>query len=455
MPNQKLTSDSLSRAEGIALGKALRETVPRSSHEQWQPATDRPEPIALLAASNQGRIAALVPIRYGRMLASPFAFLRGAASIMAFDLSQTPKTGIKVQAGGDCHLSNFGGYGTPERNLVFDVNDFDETLPAPWEWDVKRLATSIIVAGRSLKLSDKISRVAAVAAVQSYREHMNEYAQMTAMDVWYTRIGVESLLSFTSRTKELKKLKLEVSKAQAFKPLLELHKLTQTADGQLRFIDRPPLVSHPSPEDPLAVEMLSVFHQYRQTLREDSRVLLDRYHVVDIAMKVVGVGSVGTRCGVALLVTGDNEPLFLQIKEARASVLEPYAGKSAYENQAQRVVTGQHLMQASSDIFLGWTKGDSGHDFYLRQLRDMKTSVEIEGMSEPDLRGYSHLCGWALARSHARSGDRFAIAGYLGQNDTFDRAIANFAVAYADQNERDYHQLVEADAAGQIKAIKE
>ena len=448
-------SPSLTRAEGIALGKALRETVPRSSHEQWQPATDRPEPIALLAASNQGRLTALVPIRYGRMLASPFAFLRGAASIMALDLSQTPKTGIKVQAGGDCHLSNFGGYGTPERNLVFDVNDFDETLPAPWEWDVKRLATSIIVAGRSLKLSDKISRVAAVAAVQSYREHINEYAQMIAMDVWYTRIGVESLLSFTSRTKELKKLKLEVEKAQAFKPLLELHKLTETADGQLRFIDRPPVISHPSPEDPLAVEMLSVFHQYRHTLREDSRVLLDRYHVVDIAMKVVGVGSVGTRCGVALLVTGDNDPLFLQIKEARASVLEPYAGKSAYENQAQRVVTGQHLMQASSDIFLGWTKGDSGHDFYLRQLRDMKTSVEIEGMSETDLRGYSHLCGWALARSHARSGNRFAIAGYLGQNDTFDRAIASFAVAYADQNDRDYHQLVEAVAAGQIKAIKE
>ena len=214
-------------------------------------------------------------------------------------------------------------------------------------------------------------------------------------------------------------------------------------------------ISHPSPEDPLAVEMLSVFHQYRHTLREDSRVLLDRYHVVDIAMKVVGVGSVGTRCGVALLVTGDNDPLFLQIKEARASVLEPYAGKSAYENQAQRVVTGQHLMQASSDIFLGWTKGDSGHDFYLRQLRDMKTSVEIEGMSETDLRGYSHLCGWALALSHARSGNRFAIAGYLGQNDTFDRAIANFAVAYAEQNDRDYHQLVEAVAAGQIKAIKE
>lgn len=455
MPSHNLLPSFRSRAESTALGKELRTKVSRSSHEEWKPAADRPDPIALLQASNQGRLPELVPIRYGRMLASPFAFLRGAAGIMAADLSKTPNTGINVQACGDCHLSNFGGYGTPERNLVFDVNDFDETLPAPWEWDVKRLAASIIVAGRSLKLSDKISRTAVLAAIQSYREHLNEYAQMTPLEVWYAHIGVESLLSFTDRAKELKKLKTEVEKAQAFEPLLELHKLTETENGQLRFIDNPPLVSHPSPDDPLAVEMLSVFHKYRHTLREDSRILLDRYRVVDIAMKVVGVGSVGTRCGVALLVTGDNEPLFLQIKEARASELEPYAGKSAYENQAQRVVTGQHLMQASSDLFLGWTKGDSGHDFYLRQLRDMKTSVEIEGMSETDLRGYSHLCGWALARSHARSGDRFMMSGYLGQNDTFDRATANFAVAYADQNDRDYHQLLAAVKSGRVEAIDE
>jgi uncharacterized protein (DUF2252 family) len=455
MPNQNLPPDPLSRTESIALGKELRNKVPRSSHEEWKPAPDRPDPIALLEASNQDRMPELVPIRYGRMLVSPFAFLRGAAGIMAADLSKTPNTGINVQACGDCHLSNFGGYGTPERNLVFDVNDFDETLPAPWEWDVKRLAVSIIVAGRSLKFSDKTSRTVALAAVQSYREHLNEYAQMTALDVWYAHIGVELLLTFTSHAKELKKLKSEVSKARALTPVLELHKLTEMVNGQLRLMDSPPLVFHPAPEDPLAAEMLSVFHKYRHTLRDDSRVLLDHYHVVDIAMKVVGVGSLGTRCGVALLVTGDNDPLFLQIKEARASALEPYAGKSAYENQAQRVVAGQHLIQASTDIFLGWTKGDSGHDFYLRQLRDMKTSVEIEGMSEADLRGYSHLCGWALARSHARSGNRFEIAGYLGQNDTFDRAIANFAVAYADQNERDYHQLLVAVESGQIKAIDE
>lgn len=454
MQNQNLPPQPLSRAEGIAKGKALRERVPRSSHEEWKPSPDRAEPMATLEASNQGRLPELVPLRYGRMLASPFAFLRGAASIMAFDLSKTPKTGIKVQACGDCHLSNFGGYGTPERNLVFDVNDFDETLLAPWEWDVKRLAASIVVAGRSLKLSDKISRMAAIAAVQSYREHMNEYAQMTMMQVWYDRIGVESLLTFTDRTKELKKLKSEVNKARALTPVMELHKLTEIVQGQSRFIGNPPLVSHPVPEDPLAADMLSVFHKYRQTLREDIRILLNHYRVVDVAMKVVGVGSVGTRCGIALLVTGDNDPLFLQIKEARSSVLENYAGKSGYDNHAQRVVAGQHQMQAATDIFLGWAKGEYGHDYYLRQLRDMKISVEIESMSDTDLRGYSQLCGWALARSHARSGDRFIISGYLGQSDTFDRAVANFAVAYADQNAQDYQQLVDAVAAGQIKAIK-
>ena len=336
---------------------------------------------------------------------------------MAADLSETPKTGIKVQTCGDSHLSNFGGYGTPERNLVFDVNDFDATLSAPWEWDVKRLAASIMVAGRYLKLSDKISRAAALASVQSYREHINEYAQMTALEVWYAHIGVESLLTFTSHTKELNIVKNEVKKARAFKPVLDLHKLIETVKGQRRFIDNPPLLFHPSPGDPQASEMLSVFHKYRKSLREDSRILLDQYQIVDVAMKVVGVGSVGTRCGVALLVTGDNDPLFLQIKEARASVLEPYAGKSSYENHALWVVAGQHLMQEASDIFLGWTRGDSGHDFYLRQLRDMKTSVEIEGMSETDLRGYCHLCGWALARSHARSENRFIISGYLGQSD--------------------------------------
>jgi Uncharacterized protein conserved in bacteria (DUF2252) len=455
MQNNQSPPYFLTRTEGIAKGKALRSQVPRSSHGEWKPTPDRPEPIALLEASNAGRLTELVPIRYGRMLASPFAFLRGAASIMAADLMATPRSGLKVQACGDCHLSNFGGYGTPERNLVFDVNDFDETLPAPWEWDMKRLAASIVVAGRSLKFSDKISRSAAVAAVQSYRIHMDEYAQMNPMEIWYDQIGVESLLTFTNSPKEVKKLKSEVKKARILTPTLELHKLTEIVQGQHSFIDNLPLVSHLLPADPLATEMLEVFHKYRQTLREDSRVLIDHYQVVDMAIKVVGIGSVGTRCGVALLVTGDGEPLFLQIKEARASVLENYVGKSSYSNHAQRVVAGQHQMQAASDIFLGWAKGGNGHDFYLRQLRDMKISVEITGMSELDLVGYSQLCGWTLARSHAKSGNRFMISGYLGQSDTFDQAIANFAVAYADQNEQDYQQLVDDVATGQIKAVQE
>jgi len=450
---QNATPQPLSLAERTAAGKVLRDKVPRSSHADWKPTPNRPDPIALLEESNQGRLPELLPLRYGRMLTSPFAFLRGSASIMAADLSETPKTGIAVQACGDCHLANFGGYGTPERNLVFDVNDFDETLPAPWEWDIKRLAASIIVAGRYLKLSDKTSQEAALTAVQSYREHMNEYAQMTVLDVWYSHIGVESLLTFTLNAKEQKKLKQEVKKAQTLTPVLELYKLTEMVNGQHRFIDNPPLVFHPLPEDPLAEEMLSVFHKYRKSLRDDWRVLLDHYHVVDVAMKVVGVGSVGTRCGVALLVAGHNDPLFLQIKEARASVLEPYAGKSVYKNHAQRVVAGQRLMQAASDIFLGWTRGDSGHDFYLRQLRDVKTTVVVEGMSDADLRGYSNLCGWALARAHARSGDRVMISGYLGQNDIFDQAIAHFAVAYADQTEKDYQELVAAVKAGRLKAM--
>jgi uncharacterized protein (DUF2252 family) len=451
MQNQTV-SQNLSHAEGTMRGKALRDQVPRSSHREWKPASNRPELVALLKASDEGRLPELVPLRYQRMLASPYAFLRGAASIMAFDLSDTPSIGLKIQTCGDCHLSNFGGYGTPERNLVFDINDFDETLPAPWEWDIKRLAASIVMAGRYLNLADKNNRTAAYAAVQSYREHMHEYAQMTALEVWYAHIGVESLLTFTQDAKDQKKLKNEVRKARALKPIWELRKLTEIVNGQYRFIENYPSVFHPPAHDPLAEELLSIFQKYRKTLRDDLQVLLDQYQVVDVAMKVVGVGSVGTRCGVALLVAGNNDPLFLQIKEARASVLESYAGKSVYENHAQRVVTGQRLMQASSDIFLGWTRGDSGHDFYLRQLRNMKTSVEIGGMSETDLIGYSKLCGWAVARAHARSGNRFLISGYLGQSDAFDQAIADFAIIYADQTEQDYKAMAHAVKKGQLEA---
>ena len=437
----------------LAAGKALRDTVPRSSHREWQPPSQRSDPLAVLAASNQGRLPELLPLRYGRMLTSPFAFLRGAASIMAADLAHTPSTKLSVQACGDCHLANFGAYGTPERQLVFDVNDFDETLPAPWEWDLKRLATSVVVAGRSRHWSDQTNREAALVVVRAYREHMQAYAAMTFLAVWSAQIGVESLLHCLPSPKAQKSLQAELHKAQHLTPVLALAKLTTVTDGQRRFVDNPPLVFHPSPDDPLAAELLAVFQQYRHTLRDDWRVLLEHYHVVDTAIKVVGVGSVGTRCGVALLVAGYNDPLFLQIKEARPSVLAPYVGPSIYEHQGHRVVSGQHLMQAASDSFLGWARSDSGRDYYVRQLRDLKASVVLEGMTAPDLSGYAALCGWALARAHARAGDRLMISGYLGQKDTVDQAIATFALAYADQTEQDYQQLVAAVKAGQIQAV--
>ena len=437
-------------ADRQAFGKSHREQVPRSIHGNWQPSPNRVDPIALLQQSNEGRLPELIPLRFSRMLASPFAFLRGAANIMAADLATTPQTGIHVQACGDCHLANFGAYGTPERNLIFDVNDFDETMLAPWEWDIKRLATSIVVAGRHNRISAKDCQSAATAAARSYRERMNEYAQMTAIEVWYSHIDVTFLIAASARMKEQKSFKQSIKKARGQTAESLLLKSTAVVDGHRRIIDTPPLVFHAPSDDPLEAELRSVFHQYRHTLRDDLRVLLDRYHLVDVAMKVVGIGSVGTRCAIALLMAEDNDSLFLQIKEARTSVLEPYVGKSGYQNQGQRVVAGQHLMQATSDLFLGWTQGNSGHDFYLRQLRDMKTAIDLETMRAIDLIGYSALCGWALARAHARSGDPAVISGYLGENDKFDVAIASFAVGYADQTELDYQLLAAAVKSGQI-----
>lgn len=441
--------------ERQASGKALRDTVPRSTHGDWHPPSDRPDPITLLEISSQGRLPNLVPIRYGRMLKSPFTFLRGAAIVMAADLATTPTTGMRVQAGGDCHLLNFGGYGTPERNLVFDVNDFDETLPAPWEWDVKRLAASVVVAGRHIKVSAKNCFEAAQAATRVYREHMSKYAHMGALEVWYSRIDADVLRHFVHNTKHHQLIDRHVERALTRTSAQALPKLTEIVHGQWRIVDNPPLMYHLPPDDFLEAEVESVHQHYLSTLRDDLHVLLDRYRLVDIAIKVVGVGSVGTRCVVALLMADDNEPLFLQIKEARASVLEPYAGKSIYQNHGQRVVVGQRLMQAASDIFLGWTRSESGHDFYVRQLRDMKTAVDIEELSTSELIGYSGLCGWALARAHARSGDPVMISGYLGKSDAFERAIADFAVAYADQTERDHELFVAAVKSGRIKAIEE
>lgn len=450
-----LTTKYLSRVERQASGRALRQSVPRSSHAEWSAPAHRSDPIDLLELSSHDRLSHLVKIRYGRMCQSPYAFLRGAPIVMAADLATTPTTSMRVQTCGDCHLLNFGCYGTPERNFVFDLNDFDETFPGPWEWDTKRLATSIVLAGRLINLSDKHCEAAARSAACAYRKHMSEYAQMSALEVWYSRVEADMLLDVAESSKYREQLEKGVRKASTRSSSGALPKLTEIVDGERRIIDDPPLMYHLSVNDPLEKEAESVFLHYRETLRDELHILLDRYHLVDIAFKAVGVGSVGTRCAIALLMAGDNDPLFLQMKEARASVLEPYLGQSNYPNHGQRIVAGQRMMQAASDIFLGWTQSDGGHDFYVRQLRDMKTSVDVEAMSASDLINYAALCGWILARAHARTGDAVMLSGYLGKKETFDRSIATFALTYADQTKRDHQALLDAVQAGRLKAVEE
>ena len=439
-----------SAADRAAAGKAWRKKVPRSNHAEWRAPARRPDPLAILEASNLGRVPELIPIRYGRMLASPFAFLRGSAAIMANDLASTPVIGNKVQACGDCHLSNFGLFATPERNIIFDINDFDETLPAPWEWDVKRLATSIFLAGRHIAGADKACSRATLAAVSAYREHMAAYAKMTQLEVWYSRIDAAMIKNLVRRASD-REMRAIIKRARSNTSAHALPKITRLAHGKRRIVDNPPLVFH---GDEGAVRQTFRKHaqRYIQTLRADVRVLIDRYEFVDAALKVVGVGSVGTRCGIVLLMAADDDPLFLQFKEAMPSVLEPYAAKSQFENHAERVVTGQRVMQAASDVFLGWFQSLDGRDFYVRQLRDMKASAEIEGMTMSSLAEYATVCGVALARAHARSGDAVLISGYLGKTARFDRAIADFARRYADQTQRDYEKLVAAVKSGRIKA---
>jgi uncharacterized protein (DUF2252 family) len=446
--------DSRTRAERQAVGKALRGKVPRSSHRSWSPAPDRPDPVDLLEESNRTRLPKLVPIRYGRMLLSPFAFLRGSAVIMAQDLAATPVTGLQVQVSGDAHLSNFGIYTTPERRQVFDVNDFDETLPGPWEWDVKRLAASIIVAGRGNGFSTHSNREAVLSGIQSYREHMWAFAEMRQLHVWYSYLEVEKTLS---RFRPINRQYFDeaVEKARRQTSVRVFPQLTQHVHGQYRIKDDPPLIMHLK-DDELAGRLWGLVEGYGALLPDDRRVLLSRYHLVDLAEKVVGVGSVGTRCYVALLLGMGNDssdPLFLQIKEAQTSVLEPHLGPSIYPNHAQRVVNGQHLMQAASDMFLGWTSSGD-RDFYIRQMRDRSLSPSITNMREGDFIVYAELCGWSLARAHARSGDAAQISGYLGRSDAFETAITSFAEVYADQVERDYAALVAATKSGRVQVEK-
>ncbi|MFY7934324.1 MAG: DUF2252 domain-containing protein [Microcystis aeruginosa] len=443
-----------SREERIQIGKSLRERLPRSRHAIWQPPAAGREPIEIIEASNRGRLQELIPIRYGRMLRSPFTFLRGSAALMAYDLATTPKTDIIVQACGDCHLLNFGFFATPERNLVFDINDFDETLPAPWEWDLKRLVVSFVIAGRDSDLSDRESKAAAIDCARSYREHLREYSRLSPLEVWYTRIGVEQAIEMApdEKTRKLREQMMTKARERIIEHLYP--KIVTQSGGRNRFVDQPPILYHVNEPDweTLVREGLE---DYRQSLPEERRVLFDRYQLEDFALKVVGIGSVGTRCYIALLFSEDNHPLILQVKEACPSVLEPYTAKSQYENQGQRVVTGQRLMQSSSDIFLGWTQGRRGNNFYLRQLRDMKFSLPIEGVSAVQLQRYAEFCGWTLARAHAKSGDAATISGYLGKGDQFDLAMGEFAIAYAEQTERDHAALVEAVKTGRVEALVE
>jgi len=444
----------LSRKERLAAGKALRETVPRERHATWNPSRKRCDPIDVLEESNRDRMPELVPIRYGRMLRSPFTFLRGSAGLMASDLAGTPSTGLRVQACGDCHLLNFGMFATPERNLVFDMNDFDETLPAPWEWDVKRLGASFAVAARDRNFSDKDARSAAVTCARAYREHLRECSKRSPLEVWYEHVDVQALID-EAPDERARKLRQEIA-AKAHQRIGEylVPKLTAAAGGQRRLVDQPPVLFHFA-EKNAEERFREGLKDYRLSLPDSVRVLFDRYRLEDWAVKVVGIGSVGTRCMVGLFFSAEGHPLFLQFKEACPSVLAPYAGKSVYENQGQRVVVGQRLMQSSSDIFLGWTRGRLGYNFFGRQLRDMKISFPVEAMSVVQVQRYAALCGSVLARAHAKSGDAAKISGYLGRSDAFDQALGEFSLAYADQTVRDHAALVAAVNAGRVKALVE
>ena len=449
----------LTAEERSANGRALRDKAPRVSHAEWKPAKGRRDPVELLSESNAGRLPALIPVRFGRMSASPFAFYRGAAALMAADLAKTPTSGLRVQACGDAHLMNFGGFATPERNVIFDINDLDETLPAPFEWDLKRLAASVVIAARHLEHPNSDAARVVTDLVREYRERMFNYASMRALDVWYDKIDAQKFEDRAADPAILKQLRKRIAERieteqRKTAPDHLYPKLVSEEGGRPRIKDEPPLIFHPSAE--LAPGLESGYSEaiasYRETLPEHIRTLFDRFHFCDLAAKVVGVGSVGTYCSIGLFMAADNDPLFLQVKEARASVLEPYAGKSLHPNHGQRVVVGQRIMQAATDVFLGWTRGKNGRDVYVRQLRDMKMSAIIDDWDPRMLRQYGRMCAHALARAHARSGDAAMMAGYMGSGQTFDDAIGEFAFEYASQNQSDYRAFIKAIRDGRIKA---
>ncbi len=444
--------DATTAGERLVRGESVRKQVSRESLGQWEPSADRPDPIEILVEQGRNRVPELLPVRYGRMAVSSFTFLRGAPAVMAHDLSTGPTTPLRTQLCGDAHLSNFGAYGTPERRLIFDLNDFDETLPGPFEWDVKRLCASLLVAARCSGQGEKAGRRAAVAAARAYREHLRELADEDVMDVWYERVELSDAMQAFTGIVSPKKLAKQLEKTRHRTSAQVLTKLTEIIAGERRIRHQPPvLVPLDSPEwHDIALDVL---HRYAESMDPDHVQLLRRFRLVEIAMKVVGVGSVGTRCLIALMHGRDEDDvLFLQVKEAETSVLAPYAGASEEAHQGERVVHGQRLMQAASDVFLGWTVGPFGNHYYVRQLRDMKGSVAIDGLPPEGLVRYGEVCGRTLGRAHARSADPMTIAGYLGKAERFDEAMGQFARDYADQTERDHAAFLTAIDAGHITA---
>jgi uncharacterized protein (DUF2252 family) len=441
------------RTERRAQGKALRDVCSRADHARWKKRAVKHDIVALLEESNRDRIKGLIPVRYGRMAESPLHFYRGSAIIQARDLFTAPTPKIEVQICGDCHLSNFGGFATPERSLGFDINDFDETAPGPFEWDLKRLTASLVIAARYLSFSDADGQEAVRACVRSYRENMSEYADLGRLEMWYQRITIDDVVARFAKDKDaVSRLSKGAERAQSRTSEAVFPKLTAVVNGVRRIVDDPPLIYHFQDKvKNLADERRQLVETYRASLLSDRRVLFDRYRVVDSAIKVVGVGSVGTRCLISLLMADDDDPLFLQIKEARRSVLEKPTGKSRFAHQGERIVSGQRLMQAATDIFIGWTSGPGGRHYYVRQLRDQKVSAELETFKKGTLRSYAALCGWALARAHAKAGDPAMIAGYVGSSDRLDEALVTYATAYADQVDNDFVTFQKAIRSGRLR----
>lgn len=453
--NIRLRIHNAPRSERYEMGKQLRKACPRSSHTKWQAPVKRQNPIDLLLASEEGRIPDLLPLRHGRMARSPFTFYRGSAFNMASDLASTPVSGMFVQACGDAHLCNFGGFATPERNVIFSINDLDETLPAPWEWDVKRLAASFVVASRNNNLSASDAREAAMNCVRSYRMNMAAYSEMKVLELWHVSLTADMMISKLKDPKLMARGLKRVEKERGRSIAEDIFPQLGKGPGKSTFIkDNLPSIFHVEGHTPgeIAETVREAYELYLQTLPPVYRFLLDRYELKDAAIKVVGVGSVGTACFVLLFMTNDGDTLFLQVKEARPSVLEPFAGKSIYPNHGQRVVNGYRIIQPFSDPFLGWTKGKFGRHFFFRQLRDIKISLRVETFGKVEMIAYADWCGQALALSHARSGDAAMLSGYMGTSDTFDKAIAGFSIAYADQNEKDYASLQRAIKTGKIEA---